>query len=77
MSKNYHQAQICVNGHMVNGYIDKKPEHNLKHCNECGAKTITNCPKCQAHINGFPFNMPYGDVPKHCHECGESYPWNK
>jgi hypothetical protein len=46
-------AQGCMNRHVVNDCYRSYPEHNSDHYQQCGAKTITACPKCQAAIRGF------------------------
>jgi hypothetical protein len=49
----YDEAQICLNGHIVNLMSISRPEHNRKFCERCGAPTITKCQYCNAPINGF------------------------
>ena len=72
--------QVCLNGHVINGGFRKYPENNKDFCNSCGAKTITNCPKCDGAIPGelqdtgmaLPFRSP---APDFCEYCGEKFPW--
>jgi len=45
-------AQICLNGHIINGEYRKHPENNQVHCSRCGEKTITSCPSCGNEIKG-------------------------
>lgn len=76
----YDVAQICVNGHVVNSYSVKYPEHNSNFCNKCGAKTINKCTKCGADIQGTYHmdNMVNFDeflAPSYCTNCGKAYPW--
>jgi hypothetical protein len=79
--KGYDDAQICLNGHVINTYAASQPEHNSPRCKNCGAQTITECPKCKTKIRGH-FHIP-GVVsflgpeppPAFCFQCGEAYPW--
>lgn len=76
----YHTAQICLNGHIINGFLDKYPEHNQNFCNACGAKTISQCPSCNADIRGayeWDFASDDAKVPSYCHNCGKPYPWTQ
>ena len=47
---NYDNAQICLNGHVVNGAFQICQEDNADHCEKCGEKTIIQCPGCDANI---------------------------
>ena len=77
----YHTAQICLNGHMINGEADKYLEHNELFCSICGAKTVTSCLNCGMPIRGTheePGVLIIGDsasVRSYCHNCGKPYPW--
>ena len=78
----YDVAQVCMNGHVVNGRFKDYPIHNKKHCANCGAKTITNCQKCNEDIPGeyvgYVINAgPADPAPNYCIECGEPYPWTR
>lgn len=75
--------QVCMNGHVINSGCQKNPEHNKDFCTKCGAKTITQCPKCSSPIPGdlqdtgvvcIGFNTP---APEFCQHCGEKFPWAK
>lgn len=76
-------AQVCINGHMINVCFQRSPEFNQKHCDRCGAPTITTCQKCNSPIRGMRMNTTImgggagrGTVPPNfCYECGEPYPW--
>lgn len=46
----YDVAQICENGHIVNGASLYYKERNEKHCSKCGAHTITACPACSSSM---------------------------
>jgi len=75
-------ALICLNGHMKNDCSKSWPQQNSPHCQECGAKTISQCPECKTDIRGK-YHMPNvvdltghtAPVPKFCHHCGKAYPW--
>ena len=75
----YDVAQICINGHIINGHYNNYSEHNSEFCSECGKKTIIKCEKCGAKIRGYYNTDFYADLsnlklPKFCHNCGEMYP---
>lgn len=75
----YDVAQICLNGHEINSAIQRMPQHSKDFCDECGEKTITACPSCNAPIRGFCWggaSLTY-DVPKHCDKCGKPFPWTE
>ena len=42
--------QVCLKGHVINAGTQKYPQYNKDFCDLCGAKTITNCPNCNAPI---------------------------
>lgn len=81
MSASYYDtAQICLNGHVVNSMALSSPQSNQKHCDECGAQTITTCPECNTPIRGY-YHVPgfigffdY-DKPAYCYSCGKPFPW--
>ncbi len=78
----YDQAQICVNGHIINDTFLNHPEHNAKFCTRCGEPTITNCPSCKIEIQGDYYSESIGyynsfTLPLFCHECGKPYPWTE
>lgn len=79
----YDVAQICLNGHIINGSSSRSPEFNQKFCNLCGSETITRCTKCNMTINGtyyFEDLFPPSSLdksPNYCQHCGEPYPWTK
>lgn len=76
----YDVAQVCLNGHPANSTFRRMPQFNKKFCDECGAETITNCPRCQEPIRGLYWGSmslnPYVP-PKFCHNCGAPYPWTE
>lgn len=75
----YEYATICLNGHEISG----TKANAQPHCEECGAKTISNCQCCGEPIHGkyqadgvvmigFRYTKPY-----YCWSCGEPYPWTE
>jgi len=77
----YQVAQICLNGHCTCSSVDDDPEFSQNFCKTCGAKTITECPSCNAKIRGSYNNEGsyFGQycVPSYCYNCGAPYPWTK
>jgi len=80
----YDTAQICLNGHLVNASTEASPVYSRKFCDECGAATITKCPKCKADIPGkfhatapFRLSFPMLTAPAFCSNCGSPYPWTE
>jgi hypothetical protein len=79
----YDTAQVCLNGHVINGRSTNSPDHNEKFCGKCGEQTITKCENCNTSIRGNYIHngMALSPTPKHaekfCHHCGQSYPWTK
>ncbi|MCK4329069.1 DUF2321 domain-containing protein [candidate division WOR-3 bacterium] len=81
-SNKYDEAQICLNGHIVNPAIHSRPDMSRDFCVDCGTKTIKKCPKCETPIIGSRVigRQPIGhlfSLPKFCHNCGEPYPWTE
>ncbi len=77
----YDTAQICLNGHVINRRSESWPCENSPHCPKCGAKTITQCPKCNTKIRGGYFGgMPSAREQRSdpfCHQCGAAFPWTE
>jgi len=78
----YSVAQICVNGHSVNAFSDRYPQHNEEFCQQCGSQTITACEKCNTPIRGKfiapgSFSSSLYVAPKFCLNCGHAYPWTQ
>jgi hypothetical protein len=78
----YDVAQICLNGHVINGSFRWSPQHNCDYCSECGQKTIVECPKCKATIPGQYHSSAISYLgalraPAFCHACGSPYPWTE
>jgi len=78
-------SQVCLNGHLINQQSKSFPEYNVKHCERCGAATITQCPKCHADIKGYEasglevIGWPGREYsfPHYCYNCGAPYPWTE
>ena len=76
----YDTAQVCMNGHVATIALESSPEQARKFCEECGEKTMSECPECRHAIPGY-HNTPGAIVvyeyepPKHCGGCGSAYPW--
>ena len=64
--------QICMNGHVINASYMKNPQFNQDYCEQCGKRTITECPSCRepipGHIHYKDFvSIPYKKTaPDHC-----------
>jgi hypothetical protein len=76
----YDVMQVCLHGHMITASAGTMPNFAKAFCPDCGAKTITACPQCNANIQGA-YNSPgvIGFGPReptgYCHNCGAPYPW--
>lgn len=82
MREGYDAQQVCLNGHQISAHYYDYPQHRQKHCNQCGAATVHQCPACKADIKGYytvrgviGFSGP--SVPLRCENCGEAYPWTE
>jgi hypothetical protein len=82
----YDIAQICMNGHLINGSFQKRPQNNKDYCPSCGEKTVTKCSSCNNNIEGVYWKQDYleGDhpmsscaLPSYCHKCGKPFPWTE
>jgi hypothetical protein len=72
----YDQAQVCLNGHLINDKLLRHPSANREYCGSCGAKAIKSCPACGKPIVGQHFRVSGGyDAPSFCEHCGAAYPW--
>ena len=78
----YEVAQICMNGHVITSLLGMDPTRSQKYCSQCGALTITTCPKCNNQIRGSYYDPTWGQdyegsykKPSFCHDCGAAYPW--
>ena len=77
MNDAYDVGQVCLSGHGINGYTRDRPEYSLGHCEECGEKTITECPECKNPIRGQHLHALEDSYQpaNYCHKCGEPFPW--
>lgn len=78
----YEVAQICMNGHVITSLLKMNPTRSQKYCSQCGALTITTCPKCNKEIGGSYYDPEWlkdyeGSYkkPSFCHNYGTAYPW--
>jgi len=62
-----HNAQICLNGHVISTSADRHPDLSERYCSRCGAETVTACRSCSAPDS-------YA-LPRFCHSCGQPHPW--
>lgn len=74
--------QVCLNGHVITERYNTNPQFRKNFCTECGEKTITKCPNCNAEIPGdmiydsFVILGAFGSyAPKICANCGQKFPW--
>jgi REase_DpnII-MboI/Uncharacterized protein conserved in bacteria (DUF2321) len=78
----YDAQQVCLNGHQATDSYNKMPQFRQEHCDQCGEKTIRQCPKCNADIRGHYYSpgaiRAYSaEVPSNCAQCGAAYPWTE
>ena len=78
----YTTALICEKGHVTSlDYGPTAPQE--PYCKECGAKTLSACPKCDSPIHGQYFIPGEIDLmggysaPNYCQACGTPYPWTQ
>ena len=76
----YDVMQVCENGHIITSSAQSHPGDMKKWCPECGSATLTQCPNCNADIQGYhhiPGVIHSGpsEPPAHCHNCGDAYSW--
>ncbi len=74
----FDMAQVCLNGHVVNGMAKTYPQHNKLKCSFCDAPTITHCPHCKEEIRGCDVQAVPSrfEAPQYCIDCGEKFPWS-
>jgi hypothetical protein len=89
MSTYYGVARICLNGHLIGFELKGPGRPGLRQvgdpfCQQCGSRTIAECPVCRSEIRGRPMVSPMVpdvftsyDVPRFCRACGSAYPWTK
>lgn len=77
----YSTAQVCLAGHHSTSDItNTKRMENF--CSQCGQKTITQCPSCNADIRGYYhtpgcFSLRKYVAPAFCYNCGKPFPWTQ
>jgi hypothetical protein len=75
-------AQVCRNGHLVLGSLQRFPQFQKSFCEDCGAATIDQCQKCGWPVSGIGPDAwmaetgPYRP-PRYCGECGTPFPWTE
>ena len=75
-------AQVCRNGHLVLGSLQRFPQFQKAFCEDCGAATIDQCQKCGWPISGAGPDAWMADAgpyrpPRYCGECGTPFPWTE
>jgi hypothetical protein len=75
-------AQICRNGHLILGSLNRFPQFRKSFCTDCGAATINECQTCHWPIEGIGDSAWMGGggpyrPPKFCEECGTPFPWTE
>ena len=78
----YYVSQICLNGHVRTEHLQDASSSKDDYCPDCGAKTITVCPKCGYPIEGClkdscVISIGFNPAPKYCKSCGCPYPWTE
>lgn len=87
MNKDYGNAQICLNGHIIT-YKSNDMTLVQNFCPTCGQKVIIQCDSCETSIRGGiryeshidPPYQYYSDPyvrPAYCYNCGHAFPWTK
>lgn len=78
----YEQAQVCPNGHVATAHYRTHSQFRQSFCPTCGEPTITQCPNCNAPIQGA--YVAEGIIsatsytpPAYCHNCGAPFPWTE
>jgi hypothetical protein len=76
------KKQICLTGHIITPSYEYKPHDRKTHCDKCGKRTITECPKCLEPIPGDLYKIYYlysgeNEPPIYCEKCGTAFPWTK
>jgi hypothetical protein len=71
---------VCRNGHVITDRLHGSPELLLRHCDRCGADTLSRCPTCGQEFPGavvWPGPVPIGrpQPPRYCSRCGAAFPW--
>jgi hypothetical protein len=71
---------VCRNGHVITERLHGCPDQALRHCDRCGADTLSACPTCGQQFPGavaWPGPLPIGrpQPPLYCAQCGAALPW--
>ncbi len=76
----YDVAQVCLNGHVANSAYMASPQFRQEYCDQCGTRTITQCPSCEKDIQGLYHGHitlePFQPQP-FCKYCGQPFPWTE
>ena len=87
MNKDYGNAQICLNGHIIT--YKANDLHLIQNfCPTCGQKVIIRCDNCETPIRGgiryeSQIDPPYRYYsnpyvrPAYCYNCGHPFPWTR
>jgi hypothetical protein len=75
-------AQVCRNGHLVLGSLQRFPQFSKSYCEDCGAATIDQCQSCGWPIRGIGEYAWMGTgesyrPPNYCGTCGRPFPWTE
>ncbi len=76
--KGYDVAQVCPNGHVATAYFIAYHEFREDFCQECGAKTIYECPNCKEGIRGgYHGIVGFAEfkTPPFYVNCGQPFSW--
>lgn len=76
-NKKFLNAQICLNGHLVNEDFDEYLPNDLIFCKMCGAKNIYRCLSCNSKIHGQKISDSIFTLSAYCYSCGKPYPWTE
>ena len=82
-ASHYDVSQVCLNGHVITDRYNGSPQLRKDFCDQCGAKTIKQCPNCGKDIQGGDYIVSISGVtiagmtpaPGYCHNCGQPFPW--
>jgi len=80
MSTSCDVMQVCLNGHVITDRLRGFPERGRRHCDRCGALTLSTCQTCGVELPGalpVPGLEPVGTLaaPMACPICGAAFPW--
>ena len=77
----YKVGMACLSGHPITGDAEGSARAS-EFCEECGERTITECPHCHAKIRGklyVPNVVSFSNYKPaaYCYSCGKPYPWTE